>query len=114
MAETIEWPPPRPPRRNGRLFVVAVLFVLLLGVGTALSFYVDALWFDSLGYGDVFWRTLRLQSTIFSGFTLITFLCLYGSSRALKPDHLNDITGGRILIQGQPLTVPVEPVVRTV
>ena len=82
------------------MFVVAVLGILLLGIGTALSYYVDALWFDSLGYGDVFWKTLRLQSTIFSSFTLITFLVLYGSFLAFKPDRLNDITGGRILIQG--------------
>ena len=96
------------------MFVVAVLGILLLGIGTALSYYVDALWFDSLGYGDVFWKTLRLQSTIFSSFTLITFLVLYGSFLAFKPDRLNDITGGRILIQGQPLNVPIEPVVRAV
>jgi uncharacterized protein len=114
MAETIDWPPPRPPRRRGWLFVVAVLGVLLLGVGTALSYYVDALWFDSLGYSDVFWKTLRLQSTIFTAFTVVTFLVLYGSFLAFKPDRLNDITGGRILIQGQPLNVPVEPVVRAV
>jgi uncharacterized protein len=114
MAETIDWPPPRPPRRRGRLFIIAVLGVLLLGIGTALSFYVDALWFDSLGYGDVFWKTLRVQSSIFTAFTSVTFLALYGSFLAFKPDRLNDITGGRILIQGQPLNVPLEPAVRAI
>src|SRR2546428_199504 len=97
MGETIDWPPSRPPRRRGRLLILAVIGVLVLGVGTALSYYVDALWFGSLGYGDVFWKTLRLQSTIFSGFTLVTFLVLYGSFLAFKPDRLNDITGGRRL-----------------
>src|SRR6266850_5397635 len=114
MAETIDWPPARPPRRRGWLFIVAVLGVLVLGIGTALSYYVDALWFDSLGYSDVFWKTLRLQSTIFTAFTVVTFVVLYGAFLAFKPDRLNDITGGRILIQGQPLNVPVEPVVRAV
>ena len=49
------------------MFVLALLAILLLAAGTALSYYVDALWFGSLGYGDVFWKTLRLQSAIFTG-----------------------------------------------
>jgi uncharacterized protein len=114
MSETIEWPPPRSPRRRGRMFVLAVFAILLLAAGTALSYYVDALWFGSLGYGDVFWKTLRLQSAIFTIFFAITFAVLYGSFLAFKPDNLNDVTGGRILINGQPINVPVEPVVRTV
>ena len=62
MADTIDWPPPRGPRRRGRFFRSSRCSPsLLLGGGTALSYYVDALWFDSLGYGDVFWTTLRLQ-----------------------------------------------------
>jgi len=111
----VDWPPPRlprSPRRRGLWFLFALAGVILLGAGTALSYYVDALWFDSLGYVDVFWTTLRIQSLIFSGFALVTFLVLYGSFLAVKPDRLNDITGGRILINGQPFTLPVEPVVR--
>jgi uncharacterized membrane protein (UPF0182 family) len=96
------------------MFVLAVFAILLLAAGTALSYYVDALWFGSLGYGDVFWKTLRLQSAIFTIFFAITFAVLYGSFLAFKPDNLNDVTGGRILINGQPINVPVEPVVRTV
>src|SRR5262245_26832482 len=114
MGETIDWPPPRPPRRRGRIFVLAVLGILVLAAGTALSFYVDALWFDSLGYSDVFWKTLRLQSAIFTGFFAVTFGVLYGAFAAFKPDDLNDVTGGRIIINGQPLNVPVEQVVRLV
>src|SRR5262245_44122825 len=114
MGETIDWPPSRPPRRRGRYFVLAVLGILVLAAGTALSYYVDALWFDSLGFGDVFWKTLRLQSTIFTGFFALTFAALYGAFLAFKPERLNDVTGGRILINGQPLNVPVEPVVRGV
>ena len=50
MAETLDWPPPRRPSRGrGRLFALVVAGLLLLSGGTALSYYVDALWFDSLG-----------------------------------------------------------------
>jgi uncharacterized membrane protein (UPF0182 family) len=113
VAETIEWPPSRRrPRRRGLLFIVVVLGILLLSGGTALSYYVDALWFESLGLSDVFWKTLNLQATIFSGFTLITFLALYGSFVALKPAHLGELAGFPILINGQPIKLPVEPVIK--
>src|SRR5262245_48024877 len=115
MADTIDWPPPRrPPRGRGRLFLLVVAGVLLLSAGTALSYYVDALWFDSLGVGDVFWTTLRIQSAIFSGFTLVTFAVLYGSFVALKPARLGELAGLPILINGQPIRLPVEPVMRLI
>ena len=113
MAETIEWRPPRSPRRRGRIFLLAVLGVLVLSAGTALSYYVDALWFASLGYGDVFWTTLRIQALAFTVFAAITFAVLYGSFLAFKPDRLDDFTGA-ILINGQPLRLPVEPVIRLI
>jgi uncharacterized membrane protein (UPF0182 family) len=86
----------------------------VLSGGTALSYYVDALWFGSLGYADVFWKTLNVQARIFTLFTVVTFAALYGSFLALKPERLGEIAGGRILINGQPLTLPVEPVLRLI
>jgi uncharacterized membrane protein (UPF0182 family) len=113
VAETIDWPPSRrPPRRRGLLFIAVVLGILLLAGGTALSYYVDALWFQSLGVGDVFWTTLNLQATIFSGFAVVTFLALYGSFVALKPARLGELAGLPILINGQPIKLPVEPVIK--
>jgi len=112
--KTIDWPPPRRPRRRARLLLVAVLAVLLLGAGTALSYYVDALWFDSLGYGAVFWTSLNLQATVFTLFAAATFAVLYGSFRALKPTDLADLASGAILINGQPVRLPVEPVLHGV
>src|SRR3954465_2576735 len=113
MADTIDWPPPRRPSRGrGRLFALAVAGLLLLSAGTALSYYVDALWFASLGVGDVFWRTLNIQARIFSGFTILTFLALYGGFTVLKPARLGELAGLPILINGQPIRLPVEPVIR--
>src|SRR5436190_22560321 len=110
----VDWPPPRRPRRRGRLFLLAALGVLLLAGGTALSYYVDALWFASLGFAEVFWKTLNLQAAVFAVFAGVTFAALYGSFLAFKPDRLNDITGGAIIINGQPLQLPVEPVLRLI
>jgi uncharacterized protein len=114
MPETIDWPPSRRPRRRGRLLLILAVFALMLGGGTALSYYVDALWFESLGYSAVFWKTLNLQGAVFTGFAAATFLVLYGSFLALKPADLAGIAGGAILINGQPVKLPVEPVLRLI
>ena len=111
MAETIDWPAPRTPRRRGRLLLLAVLAILLVGGGATLSYYVDALWFDSLGFSDVFWTTLNLRAAVFLGFAVVTFLILYGSFLALKPARLGELAGLPILINGQPIRLPVEPVI---
>ena len=118
MPESIDWPPPHPvqPRRR-RLFllILVVLAVIFFGGRTALSYYVDALWFGSLGYGSVFWKTLGLQWGIFAAFTAATFLILFGSFLALKRAHLPDLPSGHtIFIGGQPLKLPVEPVLRLI
>jgi uncharacterized membrane protein (UPF0182 family) len=115
MADTIDWPHKRPTRRRGRIISLVVVVALLLSAGTTLSYYVDALWFSSLGYLDVFWKTLNLQAAVFISFTAITFLVLYGSFQALKPANLGDVTsGGTIIINGQPVSLPVEPVLRLI
>ncbi len=117
MPESIDWPPPHPPRSRRRSFllILAVLAGIFFGGRTALSYYVDALWFGSLGYGDVFWKTLSLQWGIFAAFTAATFLILYGSFLALKRAHLPDLPDGHtIFIGGQPLKLPVEPVLRLI
>jgi uncharacterized protein len=114
MAETIDWPPPHRPRRRGRLFLIAVLAAIVLSGGTALSYYVEALWFESLGYAAVFWRTLNIEAAVFAAFAVATFLILYGSFLALKPAKLGEFAGGAILVNGQPLKLPVEPVLKLI
>jgi uncharacterized protein len=110
----IGWPPPRRPRRVGRILLLIALAACVLAGGTALSYYVDALWFESLGYSSVFWKTLNVQATTFGLFALVTFGVLYGSFLAMKPARLVDFTGGPIFINGQPLKLPVEPVLRLI
>jgi uncharacterized protein len=90
-----------------------VLAAIVLGGGTALSYYVDALWFGSLGYADVFWRTLDIQAAVFVVFAALTFFILYGSFLALKPARLGEFAGA-ILVNGQPLKLPVEPVLKLI
>jgi len=63
MPESIDWPRMHPPRRRRRFFllIAAVIAGIFFGGRAALSYYVDVLWFESLGYRDVFWKTLGLQ-----------------------------------------------------
>jgi len=69
--------PPR--RRRFFLLILGALAAIVLGGRAALSYYVDVLWFESLGYRDVFWKTLGLQLGEFSRlFAAATFLILYG------------------------------------
>jgi uncharacterized protein len=111
--ETIVWRPP--PRRRRFLLILALLAVVIVAVRTVLSYYVDALWFASLGYGDVFRKTLGIQWVVFAGFGAVTFLILYGTFLALKRAHLGDLPSSRtIILGGRPVELPVEPVLRFV
>ncbi|MGO9648726.1 MAG: UPF0182 family protein [Terriglobales bacterium] len=118
MSESIDWPPPHPgqPRRRRHiLLIVAVVAAIFFGGRAALSYYVDVLWFGSLGYGEVFWKTLTLQWGIFSAFAAATFLILFGTFLALKRAHLSDLPeGNTIFIGRQPVKLPVEPVLRLI
>ena len=116
MPESIDWPRTQPPRHRRRfLLILAVLASILFAARTTLSYYVDVLWFGSLGYGGVFWKTLSLQWGVFVAFAAATFLILYGSFLALKRAHLPDLPSGHTIFIGQqPVRLPVEPVLRLI
>jgi len=114
---TINWPKHAHPSRRRRKFLLllALVAVALFGGWTALSYWVDLLWFRSLGYGEVFWKTLNLQCGIFVAFAAATFLVLYGSFLALKRAHQADLPSDhKIVIAGQSLNLLVEPVLHLV
>jgi uncharacterized membrane protein (UPF0182 family) len=118
MPDTIDWPKltsqPRRSRR-GLFFVIAVLAVIVLGSRTALSFWVDLLWYKSLGYGEVFWKAKGLEWGIFAGFFVATFLILFGIFSLLKHAHENDLPADHtIYISGQEIKLSLKPVLRVV
>src|SRR5204863_7742874 len=97
-----------PPRRFGLIALLIAALLLFIGGGTAVSYYVDALWFDALGYGDVFWRTLGLQAAIFTLTAGLTFAVLFGAFLALKPAGFGELgEAGVIMINDRPIKVPV-------
>ncbi|HVH59312.1 MAG TPA: UPF0182 family protein, partial [Candidatus Sulfotelmatobacter sp.] len=109
MPEIVDWQQPPPRRRRIFFFTLAILLALILSSRTALSYYVEAIWFGSLGYESAFWKTLVLQWTVFLVFAAVTFLVLYGWFLALRRVYARDLpSGGSIFIGGQPFKLPVE------
>ena len=54
------------------LIVAAVVVVgLLLSARFLASFWVDLLWHDSVGRGDVFWGEIRAKATLFGMFAAV-------------------------------------------
>ena len=113
MSDMIDWQ--QPPRRRRRLFflVLAIVVVVIFSSRTALSYYVDALWFGSLGYGDVFQKTLTLQWAAFATFFVVTFLFLYGWFLALRWAYQSDLPDDHMMVVGgQSLKLPVARILR--
>jgi uncharacterized protein len=113
--EVLDWRPPRRHHRFVLFLVIAVLLVIIFGSRTALSYYVESLWFGSLGYGEVFRKTLALQWSLFGIFAALTFLILYGWYFALRWFYRNELpSGGTIFVGGQPLKVPVDRILHLI
>ena len=77
--DIIDLPPSGPRRRRPVLWLAIVAVALFFGGDTLLSYYVESVWFASLGYGEVFWKTLGFQSAVFvalpSGFAPSSRAC---------------------------------------
>ena len=101
------------PRRRVILLVLAVLAVIVFGSRTALSYWVDLLWFRSLGYAPVFWKTTGLEWGIFAAFAVATFVVLFGVFSAFKRAHADDLPEHHsIFVAGNEVKLPVAPVLR--
>ena len=114
MPESIEWRK-RTPRRRRWFLILGLIAVFIFSSRTAISYYVEALWFGSLGYGGVFRKTVSLQWAVFATFFAATFFILYGWFLALKRAYQPDLlSGGIIFIGRQPVKLPVERILRLI
>jgi len=112
MPEPVEWS--RPPRIRPRfLLIIAAIIGVIFACRAAFSYYVDALWFGSLGYRDVFWKKQGVQSATFTIIAGATLLILYGTFWALKRTHFPELRGSQVIfIGGQALKLPIGPAMR--
>ncbi len=103
----------RPRHRRLWLFLFFVVVVLLFSARTAVSYYVETLWFESLGYGQVFWKTITLGWIVFGVFAACTFLLLYGWFRLLLRAAAPDLrSAGTMVIGSRVINLPVEAALR--
>ena len=105
-------------RQRPRLAIyllLAVVILIFVGSRTAISYWVDLLWFHSLGYGQVFWKTRGFEWGVFAAFGAVTFLFLLGAFTALKRAHSADLPSTHtVLFGGQSVDLPVAKVLRAI
>ena len=98
-------------RRRPPIFLIGLILLgaLTLGGGRLLGYYVEALWFSSLGFAAVFRKTLVLEWGLFAVFFALTFATLFGSFLLLRGTRFGGGGGivRSVLVNGQRLTVDV-------
>jgi uncharacterized membrane protein (UPF0182 family) len=104
------------PRRFGRrtyLVLAAIAIFAFVAARIALSTWVDLLWFQSLGFGAVFTRTVLFELLAFTAFTVITFLILLGAFTVIRRSNEADLpAASSIMVGNQTVRISVGPILR--
>jgi uncharacterized protein len=106
---------PRRKRRPNRLILLLAVMVLVVITASrwTLSYYVEILWFSSLGYAQVFWKSWGLGWSVFAVFFFATFILLYGWFLVLWRMHQADLPQDRdFFFGGQAVNLPLRRVLR--
>ena len=87
--------------------------VILFSARTTISYYVDSLGFSSLGYSEVFWRTLDYKWAAFVIPAALTFVILFAWFSALRRACRDELhSAGTIVLGGRTFELPVDLVLR--
>src|SRR5690349_17823835 len=78
--QPFDWRPAR-----SFLLRVGILVILLIAAVQSISFYVESLWFGSLGFESVYWYRLEAQSIVFFAFAIATAAILWVVFRLVMP-----------------------------
>jgi uncharacterized protein len=101
------------PHRRTQIVLVVVLLILAFSARTIISYYVDSLWFASLGYAGVFWKTLGYQWTAFAVSFVLTFAILFTWFSVLRRACRSELSSaGTIILGNRTYQLPVDPALR--
>ncbi len=92
--------PPRralpPPQRSPRVYRLVILSVLILlflfSLGSIAGFYTDFLWFDALGYRDMFVKRLAVRAAVFAVAFVVAAAVLLGNWLLARRAMLREAT----------------------
>lgn len=90
----------RPPSSGlrWRRWVIAALVVLFISSSSLIGVYISVLWFESLGYQDVYWYILKLKVSLFVVFLLLTTLILRGAFWLLEKTFSSQVLAKRTIL----------------
>lgn len=109
----IESPPRK--RRRWRLWLIGVFVAILILASRSLAIYLNALWFGSLGYSDVYWYIFKLKLGLFLVFAVATTAILRSAFKLLEWVFATDVLEPRtIIVNKLPVQIAPARVVRPV
>ena len=89
------------------------MLILLFSARTAVSWFVENLWYGSLGFREIFWKTLEMQWGVFATFTVLTFAILFGWTMILSRTAGAELrSAGTFVIGGRVISLPFDSVLR--
>ena len=100
--------------RRAVLFIFILFLIVIFSARTGVSYYVNSLWYASLGYESVFWRTLDFKWIAFTLSLAATFGIVYGWFAMLRYACRDELrNAGTVMLGPRTYELPVDPVLRT-
>ena len=111
--EIIDINPSNRRSRRWRWWLLLIIVLLLISAGRAVSIYVSALWFGSLGYSQVYWYMFRLKVELFVVFLILTTAILRGGFWLIERAFGSYVLERRtVFINRQPVNISPARVLR--
>ncbi|HEX3086320.1 MAG TPA: UPF0182 family protein, partial [Pyrinomonadaceae bacterium] len=111
--DVIDITPKKPRRQWWKWLILVALVILLLIASRAVSIYISAAWFGSLGYASVFWFIFRAKLELFLIFFVVTTVVLRGAFWLIERAFSSFSFGKRtVFINQQPVNFSPARVLR--